>query len=70
MSGKGRCYDNAAVESFFKTIKAELIWRRSWLTRRAAELAIFEYINGFYNPRRKHSGLGWKSPLAFEAQAA
>ncbi len=70
MSGKGNCYDNAAVETFFKTIKAELIWRRSWPTRRAAELAIFEYINGFYNPRRKHSALGWKSPLAFKAQAA
>jgi len=70
MSGKGNCYDNAAVETFFKTIKAELIWRRSWPTRRQAELAIFEYINGFYNPRRKHSALGWKSPLAFERKAA
>ena len=45
MSGKGNCYDNAAVETFFKTIKAELIWRRSWATRRQAEMAIFEYIN-------------------------
>ncbi len=70
MSGTGNCYDNAAVETFFKTIKAELIWRRSWPTRRGAELAIFEYINGFYNPRRRHSAFGWKSPLAFEAQAA
>ena len=70
MSGKGSCYDNAAVETFFKTIKAELIWRRSWSTRRAAELAIFDYINGLYNPRRRHSALGRKSPLAFEAQAA
>ena len=70
MSGKGNCYDNAAVETFFKTIKAELIWRHNWPTRRAAELAIFEYINGFYNPRRRHSALGWKSPLAFEAKAA
>ena len=61
MSGKGNCYDNAAVETFFKTIKAELIWRRSWETRRKAEMAIFEYINGFYNPRRRHSALGWKS---------
>ena len=51
MSGKGNCYDNSAVETFFKTIKAELIWRRSWQTRRDAELAIFQYINGFYNPR-------------------
>ena len=46
MSGKGNCYDNAAVETFFKTIKAELIWRHNWPTRRAAELAIFKYING------------------------
>jgi len=70
MSGKGNCYDNAAMETFFKTIKAELIWRRSWQTRRDVEVAIFEYINGFYNPRRRHSALGWKSPLAFERKAA
>jgi len=70
MSGKGNCYDNAAMETFFKTIKAELIWRHPWHTRCAAELAIFEYINGFYNPRRRHSALGWKSPLAFERRAA
>ena len=70
MSGKGNCYDNAAVETFFKTIKAELIWRHSWETRRQAEMAIFEYINGFYNPRRRHSTLGWKSPVAFERKAA
>ena len=70
MSGTGNCYDNATVETFFKTIKAELLWQRSWRTRRDAEIAIFEYINGFYNPRRRHSALGWKSPLAFEAKAA
>ncbi|MGA9412839.1 MAG: IS3 family transposase [Roseobacter sp.] len=70
MSGKGNCYDNAAVETFFKTIKAELIWRRSWETRRQAEMAIFEYINGFYNPRRRHSAPGWKSPVAFERKVA
>jgi len=70
MSGKGNCYDNAAMETFFKTIKAELIWRHSWLTRRAVEVAIFEHINGFYNPRRRHSALGWKSPLAFEQKVA
>jgi len=70
MSGKGNCYDNAAMETFFKTIKAELIWRHTWQTRRQAEIAIFEYINGFYNPRKKHSALGWKSPLAFEQIAA
>jgi putative transposase len=61
MNGKGNCYDNAAVETFFKTIKAELIWRHSWETRRSAEMAIFEYINGFYNPRRRHSALGCKA---------
>ena len=70
MSCKGNCYDNAAMETFFKTIKAELIWRQSWQTRRAVEIANFEYINGFYNPRRRHSALGWKSPLAFERIAA
>ena len=47
MSGTGNCYDNAAVETFFKTIKAELLWQRSWHTRRDAEIAILEYINGF-----------------------
>lgn len=66
MSGKGNCYDNSAVESFFKSLKAELIWRRTWQTRREVELAVFEYINGFYNPRRRHSAIGWKSPVAFE----
>ena len=70
MSGKGNCYDNAAVETFFKTIKAELIWRRSWDTRRQAETGIFQYINGFYNPRRRHSALGGKSPSAFERPMA
>ena len=68
MSGKGNCYDNASVETFFKTIKAELIWRQSWPTRRQAEAAIFQYINGFYNARRRHSYLGGISPLAFEAK--
>lgn len=52
MSGKGNCYDNAAMKIFFKIIKAELIWRNFWQTRRAVEMATFEYINGFYNPRR------------------
>ncbi|HAK3675000.1 TPA: IS3 family transposase [Salmonella enterica] len=51
-------------------LKAELIWRRHWQTRRDIEIAIFEYINGFYNPRRRHSTLGWKSPVAFEKKAA
>ena len=70
MSGKGNCYDNAAVETFFKSLKAEVLWRQSWPTRRQAETAIFQYINGFYNPRRRHSYLGGISPLAFEAKVA
>ena len=70
VSGKGNCYDNSAVETVFKTIKAELIWRRPWQTRRQAEMAIFEYINGFYNPCRRHSAPGWKSPVAFERKVA
>jgi len=70
ISSKGNCDDNAVVETFFKTIKAELIWRRIWETRRQAATSIFQYINGFYDPRRRHSALGGKSPLAFERQAA
>lgn len=70
MSGKGNCYDNAAVETFFKTIKAELIWRKTWETRAQVKTAICQYINGFYNPRRRHSTLGGKSPLTFERYAA
>ena len=58
------------VESFFKSLKAELVWRRNWQTRREVEVALFEYINGFDNPRRKHSALSWKSPVAFEQRAA
>ena len=70
MCGKGNCYDNAAVETFFKTIKAEQIWRHTWETSRKAETAIFEHINAFYHPRRRYSALGGKSPLAFERQVA
>ena len=60
----------AFTGSIFKSLKAELVWRRDWHTRRDVEIALFEYINGFYNPRRKHSTLGWKSPVAFEQKAA
>ncbi|NVN38520.1 IS3 family transposase [Komagataeibacter swingsii] len=70
MSGKGNCFDNAAVETFFKSLKAEWLWRQNWPTRRQATAAIFQYINGFYNPRRRHSYLGGISPLAFEARVA
>lgn len=70
MSGKGTCYGNSAVETFFKTLKAELICRHRRATRRQAEIAVFEYINGFHNPRCRHSALGGKSPVAFESKAA
>jgi len=62
MSGTGNCCDNAAVETFFKKIKTELPWERPWPTRRAVEGAIFDCINGFSIPRRRHSALGWKAP--------
>ena len=63
MIGKRNSYGNSVVKTFFKTIKAELIWRDTWDTRRQAEMFIFEYINGFYNPRRRHSSLGRQKPL-------
>lgn len=70
MSGKGNCFDNSAAESFFKSLKAELIWRNTWQTRRDVEVAVCKYINGFYNPRTRHSALDGKSPVAFEKIAA
>ena len=68
MSGKGNCYDNAMVETVFKTIKAELIWRTAFQSRDAAIKAIGTYRDGFYNPVRRHSALGYQSPIAFEAR--
>lgn len=70
MSGKGNCYDNAMVETVFKTIKNELVWRTSFQTRRQATNALGRYIDGFYNPIRRHSSLGYKSPIKFEAKMA
>jgi transposase InsO family protein len=63
---KGQCWDNAVAESFFATIKAELIDRQGWPTRTAAHKAIFEYIEGWYNTRRLHSSLGYLSPNTYE----
>jgi putative transposase len=70
MSGKGKCYDNAMVETFFKTLKSELVWRTAFETRHEAEQAIGRYIDGFYNPVRRHSALGFASPAKFEKMAA
>jgi putative transposase len=66
MSRKGNCYDNAVAESFFATLKKELAHHRRWRTRDEATPAIVEYIEGFYNRRRRHSALGYRSPVEYE----
>jgi putative transposase len=66
MGSKGDPFDNAAAESFFATIKTELIYRNTFKTRDEARLAVFRYIEGFYNPVRRHSALGHKSPEEYE----
>ena len=65
----GTCWDNAAAESFFATLKTELLHRAVWPTRQHARTAIFGYIEGFYNRRRRHSALAFRSPAEFEADA-
>jgi transposase InsO family protein len=62
----GQSYDNAMAEALFSTIKRELIYRQRWETRHDAELAIFSYIEGFYNPERIQDALGMLSPDEFE----
>ena len=83
MSGRGNCDDNAMVLrrenspldyfrillTFFKTIKTELIWLVAWQSRQQAEIPVARYIDGFYNPVRRHSSLGFQSPIAFERKA-
>jgi transposase InsO family protein len=66
---RGQCWDNAVAESSFATIKAELLDRRAWPTRARAHQAIFEWIEGWYNTRRRHSTLDYLSPAAYEATA-
>ena len=66
MSRKGNCYDNAFAESFFATLKKELVYRRKFKTRNEAKLAIFEYIECWYNRERMHSKLGYLSPIQYE----
>ena len=66
MGSVGDCYDNAVCETFHASLKKERIYRQSWPTRAAARTAIFEYIEGWYNPRRRHSTLGYLSPIEFE----
>jgi putative transposase len=66
MGSKGDCYDNAVAESFFATLKKELVHRRSWPIRRELTSEVFEYIEAFYNRVRRHSTLGMLAPLEFE----
>jgi putative transposase len=68
MSRRGDCWDNAVAESFFATLKAELVHEATWASRAAARTALFEYIEVFYNGQRRHSALGYLSPRAFELQ--
>ena len=70
MRRKGDCWDNVSTESFFSTLKKELIRNLVYITRRAAVMDIFRYIEGYYNSVRLHSTLGYKSPALFEKKAA
>lgn len=69
MSRRGNPYDNAVAESFFRTLKVELVYRRRFRTRAEAKAAIVEYIELFYNRRRLHSSLGYLSPVEYEQKA-
>lgn len=70
MSRRGDCWDNAVAESFFATLKLDLIFRRTFRTRREARQAIYRYIEVFYNRQRRHSYLGYHSPAEFEELAS
>ena len=69
MGSVGDCYDNAMCESFFATLECELLDRHRFVDRREAELAVFDFIEGFYNTRRRHSALGYLAPAVFEKKA-
>ncbi len=66
MSRTGNCYDNAVMESFFGTLKTELVYHEKYPTREAAQRSLFEYIEVFYNRQRRHSTLGYQSPAQYE----
>jgi putative transposase len=69
-TGTGACLDNAFIESFWATLKKELVHQTTFATREEARAAIFEFIEVFYNRYRLHSSLGYKSPATFEALAS
>ena len=66
MSRKGNCWDNAVAESFFATLKTELVYLTKFKTREERKRAIFDFIESFYNHGRRHSALGYVSPVEFE----
>ncbi len=68
MSRRGNCWDNAVAESFFATLKVELVHDVTWATRAAARAELFNYLEIFYNGQRRHSALGYLSPRDFERQ--
>jgi len=68
MTKAGNCYDNAAMESFWSTLKTEMVYRKKFLFHGDARLALFDYIEVFYNRKRLHSALGYRSPVEFESQ--
>jgi putative transposase len=70
MNRKGNCWDNAVAESFFATLKGELVYRRRWPTRVELRAATFEYIEVFYNRQRLHSSIGYKTPAEIEGDYA
>ena len=70
MSRAGDCWDNAVVESFFSTLKRELVHHESYAGHEEARRSLFEYIEVFYNRKRRHSTLGYRSPVEFEARLA
>ena len=69
MGSVGDCYDNAMCESFFATLECELLERRRFQTQVEARMAVFEFLEGWYNPHRRHSALGYLSPMEFERRA-
>ena len=69
MGSVGDCYDNAMCESFFATLECELLDRRKFKTKAEARIACFEFIEGWYNPSRRHSALGYKLPINYERTA-
>ena len=66
MSRKGNCWDNAIAESFFHTLKVELVQENRYKTREMAKQSIFQYIESYYNRKRLHSAIGYNTPIALE----